>query len=93
MGRLVIALKQSLSARESAVRDLQARDRLIESRILLDRSADVLCARYPGVLLAAFAQAEQADRATPVGMAELHFDDLGGATRNPRCACVTTSES
>ena len=76
MGRLVIALKQSLSARESAVRDLQARDRLIESRILLDRSADALCAQYPGVLLAAFAQAEQADRATPVGMAELHFDDL-----------------
>lgn len=76
MGRLVIALRQSLSARESATRELQARDRLIESRQLLDSSADALCAQYPGALRAAFAEAELTERATPVVMAELHFDDL-----------------
>ena len=76
MGRLVIALRQSLGARESATRELQARDRLIESRQLLDSSADALCAQYPGALVAAFAEAEVIQRATPVAMAELHFDDL-----------------
>ncbi len=76
MGRLVIALRQSLSLRESATRELQARDRLIESRQLLDSSADALCAQYPGALVTAFAEAQSIPGATPVAMAELHFDDL-----------------
>ncbi len=76
MGRLVIALRQSLSARESATRELQARDRLIESRQLLDRLADALCANYPGALAAAFAQAQVIPRATTATAVELRFDDL-----------------
>ena len=76
MGRLVIALRQSLSARESATRELQARDRLIESRQLLDSSADALCAKYPSALATAFLEAEVIPRATPVAAVELHFDDL-----------------
>ena len=76
MGRLIIALRQSLSTRESATRDLRARDLLIESRQLLDHSATALSTHYPGELAAAFTEAQVAQRAAPVAMAELHFDDL-----------------
>ena len=93
MGRLVIALRQSLGARETACRELQARDRLIESRQLLDRSADALCAQYPGALLAAFSGAEVTGRATPVAMAELHFDDLEVMDENQVSDSVETARS
>ena len=93
MGRLVIALRQSLGARESAVRELQVRDRLIESRQLLDSSADALCAQYPSALLAAFAEAEATERATPVAMAELHFDDLELMDENQVSDSVETARS
>lgn len=93
MGRLVIALRQSLSARESATRDLQARDRLIESRQLLDSSSVALCAQYPGALLAAFTEAGVAARAVPVAMAELHFDDLELMDENQVSESVETARS
>lgn len=76
MARLVIALRLTLRARESAVRELLVRDQFIESRRLLDSSADALRAQYPGALLAAFAEAELNERAAPLAMADLHFDDL-----------------
>lgn len=93
MGRLVTALRQSLGARESASRELQARDRLIESRQLLDSSADALCAQYPGALQAAFSEAELTERATPVAMAELHFDDLELMDENQVSESVETARS
>ena len=93
MGRLVVALRQSLGARESAVRELPARGRLIESRQLLDSSADALCAQYPGALRAAFAEADVAGRATPVAMAELHFDDLELMDENQVSESVETARS
>lgn len=76
MGRVVMATRTILQAREAAARDLRERDVLANSLRLLKDKESQLCARYPQVLLAAFHQpvATAKTAATPSG--EVNFDQL-----------------
>lgn len=79
MGKLVHATRRSLSEREDKSRDLQARDKLIESRKLLDQLADTLRSAYPLALEKAFYEDGKSDKAQPAGTgtgAKVSFDQL-----------------
>ena len=79
MGKLVMATRRSLSEREEKSRDLHARDKLIESRKLLDQLADKLRSAYPAALEKAFSEDGKSDKLQPVGGAlgaKFSFDQL-----------------
>lgn len=79
MGKLVHATRRSLSEREDKSRDLHARDKLIESRKLLDQLADTLRSAYPLALEKAFSEDGKSGKAQPNGVgagAKVSFDQL-----------------
>ncbi len=79
MGKLVNATRRSLSEREDKSRDLRGRDKLIESRKLLDQLADGLRSAYPIALVKAFSPDTSADnlKSTAKSLdAKVSFDQL-----------------
>jgi hypothetical protein len=79
MGKLVMATRRSLSEREEKSRDLHARDKLIESRKLLDQLAEKLRSTYPTALEKAFSEDGKSIKSLPSGVAlgaKFSFDQL-----------------
>jgi len=76
VGRMVAAARQILQARESASRDVRARDALAESaRQLRLREAD-LCKQYPPALIQVFANPDAGAKAAKRPVAAVQFEDL-----------------
>jgi hypothetical protein len=76
MGKLVLAARAALQAREAATRDVRARNALADSAKQLWQWESKLCKRYPQVLLEAFANPQDAKNAKDTSPAQLQFDEL-----------------
>ena len=72
MTRLVAHTRSVLRAQEDQAQDRRERDRLTDSRRLLNQFEATLCARFTEELMSAFSRVASVERAAPA----LHFDAL-----------------
>ncbi len=78
MARLVAHVRASLRELESEAGDRRERDRLTQSRRLLNQFESTLCARFAEELQNAFNRISSTERAVPAAPTDLHFDQLAG---------------
>lgn len=78
MARLVAHVRASLRESESEAGDRRERDRLTQSRRLLNQFEGTLCARFTEELQNAFNRVSSTERAVPAAPTDLQFDQLAG---------------
>ncbi len=76
MGKLTVAARAVLQAREAAALDLPVRNAVADAAKQLRQWESELCKRYPKALLEAFANPQGAKKAKGTSPAELQFDEL-----------------
>jgi len=76
MGKMIVAARTELNARELVTRDFRERDALAESANQLRKWESELCKRYQQALELAFANPQVVKKASTLSVADVQFDQL-----------------